>query len=224
MLPVARIDKPQHNMFMPIALAGLSSDFQESSGEIAFFHGIGAASAFNLSKLRECDCHFHELAIKHRQLALCHLRHCIQVDKIKNESVWAAIMTLLFQEGVLGQAHEWRAHVKGLSSLILANSHVIRNSHVARGVYETYLCLTILGNIHTDVDLGPLLTEIPPDLDYVRSVHGITRPILEIVLKINSISVAGETVSAFESSSNRRVKYPCFHWLTFKSCPVNVHL
>jgi hypothetical protein len=198
MLPVARIDKPQHNMFVPIALAGLNSDFQESSGEVAVFHGLCAASAFNISELKGYDCHFHQLATKHRQLALHHLRHCMQGDRRKNESVWAGIMTLVFQAGVLGQAYEWRAHVKGLGHLIVANSHIIRKSHVARGIYETYLCLAILGNIQTDVDLRPLLTEIPPDLDYVGSVHGITRPILEMVLKINSLASAKTFLSRTE--------------------------
>ncbi|KAK5062595.1 hypothetical protein LTR84_004668 [Exophiala bonariae] len=185
MLPVARIDKPQHNMFMPIALAGLNSGLQQSTAEMAVFHGICAASAFNLSILKGPESHFNQLATKHRQLALYHLRQCMEKGQAKSECVWAAIITFVFQAGVLGQGGEWRAHIKGLNFAILANPHLIRNSHVAQGIYETHLCLSILGNTQSDVDLKTLW---PPGLDYIGSVHGMTLSILEIVSKINNLS------------------------------------
>ncbi|KIM93670.1 hypothetical protein OIDMADRAFT_137459, partial [Oidiodendron maius Zn] len=199
MAPVARIDRPQHNMLMPLALAGMKCTFQESSAEIAVFHGICAASAFNLFLLRNDDAHYHRLAIRHRHLALCHLRNSIQGNNTaNNESIWAAVLTFLFQEGIRGSAHEWRAHMRGLDSLVRANSHMIRNSLVARGVYESWLCITILGNLHTEVDLQSMLTEVPPTLDYIGSVHGLTRPILEMVLEINSLASLKPSPSPIE--------------------------
>ena len=199
MAPVARIDRPQHNMLMPLALAGMKCTFQESSAEIAVFHGICAASAFNLFLLRNDDARYHRLAIRHRHLALCHLRNSIQGNNTaNNESIWAAVLTFLFQEGIRGSAHEWRAHMRGLDSLIRANSHMIRNSLVARSVYESWLCITILGNLHTEVDLQSMLTEVPPTLDYIGSVHGLTRPILEMVLKINSLASLKSSPSPIE--------------------------
>ncbi|PVH71909.1 hypothetical protein DL98DRAFT_392609, partial [Cadophora sp. DSE1049] len=188
MSPVARIDSPGHNLLTPIALAGITSVFEETSGEIAVFHGICAAAAYSLSQLRDKNGHFQHLATKHRQLALGHLRWSVESKKSANsESIWAAIHTFFVQEGVRGHAEEWRIHLKGLESLILTNLQLIQKSIVARAVYESYLCLSIMGNVHSDVDLKSLLAKIP-DLSIVGPMHGISHSILEIVYHINYLS------------------------------------
>ena len=104
----------------------------------------------------------------------------------KDESVWAAISTFLHQEGVRGQVYEWRTHVQGLRSLILADPEAIRHNDLAKPVYESFLCLTIMGNVQLDAELTSLMATLPPDLDYLQQVHGITRTLLEILLKIVS--------------------------------------
>lgn len=193
MSPVPRIDEPGNDTFMSIALAGVTSTFQESSGEIAVFHGICAASAFSMSQLRQNGDRFYQLAIKHRQLALCHLRHCMQsTDSFNSEPIWAAIMTFFIQEGVRGQPHEWRVHLRGLDSLILSNPQLIYKSMIARTVYESYLCIKILGNIQTDFDLGGLL----PELKTVGRIHGLSGSILGIIQQTNILSSAKELYSS----------------------------
>jgi hypothetical protein len=190
MSPVPRVDEPGRDTLTSIALAGVTSTFQESGGEIAVFHGICAASAFSLSQLRQNGDRFHQLAIKHRQLALCHLRHCMQSnDSFNSEPTWAAIMTFFVQEGVRGQPHEWRVHLRGLDSLILSNPQLIHKSAIARSVYESYLCIKIMGNIQTDFDLGGLLREIS-ELKIVGPIHGLSSSILSIIQQTNTLSSA----------------------------------
>ncbi|KIW38029.1 uncharacterized protein PV06_10005 [Exophiala oligosperma] len=186
MSPVVKEDSSYHTRLTPMALAGLNSDSGKSSGGIAVFHGICAASAFNLSNIKANDDRFWRLGIRHRRLALYHLRHSMQDSaSTKDDSVWAAIWTFLYQEGVRGQAYEWRTHVEGLRSLILADPEAIRQSDLARPVYESFLCLTIMGNVQLDAELTALMRKLPPDLDYLQPVHGITRVLLEIILKIS---------------------------------------
>ncbi|KAL6251468.1 arginine metabolism regulation protein II [Rhinocladiella similis] len=187
MSPVVKEDSSHHTRLTPMALSGLNSDSRRSSGGIAVFHGICAASAFNLSNVKGNDERFWRLGIRHRRLALYHLRHSMQSNaSTKDDSVWAAIWTFLYQEGVRGQAYEWRTHVEGLRSLILADPEAIQRSDLARTVYESFLCLTIMGNVQLDAELTTLMEKLPPDLDYLQPVHGITRVLLEIILKISS--------------------------------------
>lgn len=107
-------------------------------------------------------------------------------NQITGESNWAAILTLLFQEDVRGQAHGWRAHFKGLGSLVIANSLLMSSSVVASSVYESYLCLRIPGEVGRDVDKESPITKIP-HLEFKEPLHGITRSILEIVQRTNSL-------------------------------------
>lgn len=188
MSPVINKQDTLHSMkLMPMALSGLNSDSRKSSGDIAVFHGICAASAFNLSNVKGNDDRTWRLGVRHRRLALYHLRHSMQANASpKDESVWAAIWTFLYQEGVRGQVYEWRTHVEGLRSLILADPEAIRQNDLARPVYESFLCLTIMGNVQLDSELTALMAKLPPDLDYLQQVHGITRILLEIILKISS--------------------------------------
>lgn len=187
MSPVVRRDTSHDTKLMSIALSGLNSDSRTSSGDIAVFHGMCAASAFHLCNVKGNDDRNWRLGIRHRRLALYHLRHSMQGNgSTKDDSVWAAISTFLHQEGVRGQVYEWRTHVEGLRSLILADPEAVRHSDLARPVYESFLCLTIMGNVQLDAELAALMANLPPDLEYLQQVHGITRTLLEILLKISS--------------------------------------
>ena len=186
MNPVVR-NQREISLLTTMALEGINSDAEKSNGGIAVFHGICAASAFHLSNLRKDAAHFTKVGMRHRHLALYHLRHSMRNDEhIRDDSIWAAIWTFLFQEGICGSPREWRTHLEGLRSLILATPQAERNSPIARAVYQSYLCIAILGNFQLDDKFDKLLMEMPPTLDYIEPVHGITRTLLEIVFKINT--------------------------------------
>jgi hypothetical protein len=188
MSPVLTLQQRQLNLLLPMALTGLNSSSSQSNSGIAIFHSLCAASAFNIVNLKGDDDRMLGLGITHRHLALLHLRHSMQNEsQVKDESLWAAIWTFLFQEGVRGQPHEWRTHLEALRSLIRDNQDAVRTHSLARAVYQTYLCLAILGNFQVDSELEKWLADTPPDLDCVQPVHGLTKPLLQIVLGINKI-------------------------------------
>lgn len=74
MAPGVKCDTSYHTKLTPMALSGLNSDSQKSSEDIAVFHEICAASALNLSNVKGNDDRFWRLGIRHRRLALYHLR------------------------------------------------------------------------------------------------------------------------------------------------------
>lgn len=193
MSPVISIDLLQNSLFLPMAMAGLGAGTHESTGEAAVFHGICAASAFNLARLKgpNQDEHLVDVGVKHRQLSLHHLRQSVQDSRqIQKLSTWAAILTFLIQGGVRGEPHEWREHANGLSSLILANTRMIQESWMAKSIYESCVCIMVLGNTHTEVELRPLLAEIRSGLEFVGPCHGLTKPLLDIILGINSLAAS----------------------------------
>ncbi|KAL2068431.1 hypothetical protein VTL71DRAFT_16529 [Oculimacula yallundae] len=200
MAPVVGLGRTPHNLLTPLALTGVTASSADSCGEIAVFHGLCAASAFNLSLLRNDDPHYQELGVKHRQLALCHLRNSMQNQPMAMEPILAAILTFLTQEGVTGRVSEWRVHLKGLESIILANPNLTAESEVVQGAYETYLCLTILGNVQTQADLKLLLKAVPQDLELIGPYHGVNRSVLEIVEEINALAstATGPTEASLE--------------------------
>ena len=201
MNPVVQ-DQEETSLLTTMALDGINSDAESSSGGIAVFHGICAASAFHLSNLQRDPTRFTKMAMTHRDLALSHLRRSMRNDEhIKDESVWAAIWTFLFQEGICGRPREWRTHLEGLRSLILADPCAVNNSSIARAVYQSYICIAILGNFQLDDTMDKLLSQVPPNLDYIEPVHGLTRNLLEIILKINT--TAASKTSSFSVISDR---------------------
>lgn len=190
-------DQKDKSLLTTMALEGINSDAETSNGGIAVFHGLCAASAFHLSNLGNDAARYTKVGVRHRHLALYHLRHSMQDDEhIQDESVWAAIWTFLFQEGICGQPREWRTHLEGLRSLIFANPRAGCNSPIARAVYQSYLCIAILGNFQLDDEFDKLLAEIPLTLDYIEPVHGITRTLLEIVLRINTTAASKTPTSS----------------------------
>ncbi|KPI39982.1 uncharacterized protein AB675_11576 [Cyphellophora attinorum] len=118
---------------------------------------------------------------------------------IKDESVWAAIWTFLFQEGVRGQPGEWRTHLGALRSLFRNNQTAIRNNAVARACYQTYICLAIFGNFEVDNELEQMLADTPNELDCIQPVHGITHVLLQIVLSIHKIANSKTSCPKVES-------------------------
>lgn len=203
MNPVIR-DQGDFSVLTTMALEGINSDAEKSNGGIAVFHGICAASAFHLSNLQNDAARFTKIGIRHRHLALYHLRHSMRNDEhIRDDSVWAAIWTFLLQEGVCVQPREWRTHLEGLRSLVLAKPRAGYHSPIARAVYQSYLCIAILGNFQLDDEFDKLLAEIPLNIDYIEPVHGFTRTLLEIVFKINTTAASKSPWSSIVSDRIR---------------------
>lgn len=115
---IVLIDEP-HNpcrtMMLPMALKGLVSHIDASNADVAIFHAICAAAAYNLYELtgRGND-EDHVLAIYHDDAAVHHLRHNLsRADGLQDQSFAMAIMACIAVEAVSGTTQRWRTHVSG---------------------------------------------------------------------------------------------------------------
>lgn len=115
---IVLIDEP-HNpcrtMMLPMALQGLVAHIDASNADIAIFHAICAAAAYNLYELsgrtHEED---HVLALHHDDAAVHHLRHNLsRVAAVQDQSFAMAIMACIAVEAVSGTTQRWRTHVLG---------------------------------------------------------------------------------------------------------------
>jgi hypothetical protein len=115
---IVLIDEP-HNpcrtMMLPMALKGLVAHIEASNADVAIFHAICAAAAYNLyelsGRINEED---HVLALHHDDAAVHHLRHNLsRVDAVHDQSFAMAIMACIAVEAVSGTTQRWRTHVSG---------------------------------------------------------------------------------------------------------------
>ncbi|KAI3400795.1 hypothetical protein diail_2004 [Diaporthe ilicicola] len=115
---IVLLDEP-HNpcrtMMLPMALKGLVSKAGDSNADVAIFHAICSAAAYNLFELSgrttEED---HVLALYHDSEAIRHLRHNLAwADEHQEQSFAMAIMACIAVEAVSGTTQRWRTHVSG---------------------------------------------------------------------------------------------------------------
>lgn len=115
---IVLLDEP-HNpcrtMMLPMALKGLVSKAGDSNADVAIFHAICSAAAYNLFELSgrttEQD---HVLALDHDSEAIRHLRHNLaRADEHQDQSCAMAIMACIAVEAVSGTTQRWRTHVSG---------------------------------------------------------------------------------------------------------------
>ncbi|KZM19343.1 sequence-specific DNA binding RNA polymerase II transcription factor [Ascochyta rabiei] len=112
------IDEP-HNpcrtMMLPMALKGLVSQSKGSNADVAIFHAICAAAAYNLFELTDqANDQDRVLALYHDNEAVHHLRHNLaRADEHRDQSFAMAIMACIAVEAVSGTTQRWRTHVSG---------------------------------------------------------------------------------------------------------------
>lgn len=106
---------PCRTMMLPMALKGLISRSEGSNADVAIFHALCAAAAYNLFELtgrsNEED---KVLALYHDNEAVHHLRHNLaRADEHRDQSFAMAIMACIAVEAVSGTTQRWRTHVSG---------------------------------------------------------------------------------------------------------------
>ncbi|KAJ4316123.1 arginine metabolism regulation protein II [Neodidymelliopsis sp. IMI 364377] len=98
-----------------MALKGLVSPSEQSTADVAIFHAVCAAAAYNLFELtgRSND-QDRVLALYHDNEAVHHLRHNLtRADEHRDQSFAMAIMACIAVEAVSGTTQRWRTHVAG---------------------------------------------------------------------------------------------------------------
>jgi len=195
LVPVDRPDNPFRSVFTPMALAGLNSPSNRSSGQVALFHALCATSAFSRAHLLQGEANALTLATKHYHLAILHLRHSLAniKDTLDLDSQRGAILATITMfstmDMITGRASEWRTHLQGGSSwLSTIEGDVWDRDKSSSMVFQGYLAIAALCNISLpssfDVESENFLDERYYVLD---RFFGLTRPILKHILKMNAM-------------------------------------
>lgn len=195
---IVLLDEP-HNpcrtMMLPMALKGLVSKAGDSNADVAIFHAICSAAAYNLFELSgrttEQD---HVLALDHDSEAIRHLRHNLaRADEHQDQSCAMAIMACIAVEAVSGTTQRWRTHVSGGLAYL--------SRLQARGVDETAVSafrqhmvkMAILCDFAVPDDLKSFLDdEDGPSsgLELTFPYYGVSKSTLQAHDRINTLATA----------------------------------
>ncbi|EXJ88584.1 hypothetical protein A1O1_05514 [Capronia coronata CBS 617.96] len=190
LVPVDRGDNPFRSVFTPMALAGLNSLSHESNGQIALFHSLCATSAFSRGQFCN-DAKALTLAGKHYHLAILHLRHSLanltghDLD-VQRDSIIATITMFSVMDMITGRSSEWRTHFQGGASLLATiEDRIWQGDKSSSMIYQSYLAVAALCNI----DLPSTISVDSDDCKYyvLDRLFGLTRPILQHIVKVNSL-------------------------------------
>lgn len=195
---IVLLDEP-HNpcrtMMLPMALKGLVSKAGESNADVAIFHAICSAAAYNLFELSgrttEQD---HVLALHHDSEAIHHLRHNLALaDEHQDQSCAMAIMACIAVEAVSGTTQRWRTHVSGGLAYL--------SRLQARGVDEAALSafrqhmvkMAILCDFPVPEDLKSFLNDddgSATGLEFTFPYYGVSKSTLQAHDRINTLATA----------------------------------
>lgn len=211
---IVLLDEP-HNpcrtMMLPMALKGLVSKAGDSNADVAIFHAICSAAAYNLFELSgrttEQD---HVLALHHDSEAIRHLRHNLaRADEHQDQSCAMAIMACIAVEAVSGTTQRWRTHVSGGLAYL--------SRLQARGVDETALSafrqhmvkMALLCDFPVPDDLKSFLSNdggAATGLEFTFPYYGVSKSTLQAHDRISMLATASsngapateEELDAFE--------------------------
>lgn len=198
---IVLLDEP-HNpcrtMMLPMALKGLVSKAEDSNADVAIFHAICSAAAYNLFELsgRTTE-HDHVLALFHDSEAIHHLRNNLtRADEHQDQSFAMAIMACIAVEAVSGTTQRWRTHVSGGLAYL--------SKLQARGVDETALSafrqhmvkMAILCDFPVSDNLKSFLNDdgkSASDLEFTFPYYGVSKATLQAHARINQLATASSS-------------------------------
>jgi hypothetical protein len=191
LVPVDGPDNPFRSVFTPMALAGLNSPSSQTDGQIALFHALCATAAFSRGQLLD-NKRARTLAMKHYNLAVIHLRHCLEKMKDQHlqqrDSILATITAFSAMDMITGRSSEWRTHLQGGASwLATIERSAWSRDKSSSMVYQGYLAVAALCNISLPPDIE--CEDDCADEDYyvLDRFFGLTRPILKHIVRMNSL-------------------------------------
>jgi len=204
---IALLDEP-HNpcrtMMLPMALKGLMSSAQESNADVAIFHALCAAAAFNLYELSgrtsEQD---RDQALHHDQQAIYHLRHNLtRAEEQPDQSVAMAIMACIAVEAISGTTKRWRTHVSGgLAYLDKLFSQGVNEALLAP-FQRHMVSMAILCDFPVpDASKSFLNDPRVQGLEFTFPYYGISRSFLRAHDRMNMFASAAAAASSAELAS-----------------------
>lgn len=189
------IDEP-HNpcrtMMLPMALKGLVSGSGDSSADVAVFHAICAAAAFNLFELTgQTNEQDRVLALYHDDEAVHYLRHNLaRADEHRDQSFAMAIMACIAVEAVSGTTQRWRTHVSGgLAYLTKLQSQGL--DEAALSAFRQHMVkMAILCDFDVPDNLKSFLYDesgSSDGLEFTFPYYGVSRSFLRAHDQVNSL-------------------------------------
>ena len=220
MIPTPRYDNPFRTIFIPLALEGWNMA-RKSSGNLALLHAIYAVSAFNQARIPSSPGHLEDLGTKHHEISLRHLWTALshdrdEVDFSHTEAILATIITMSSIEVMIGSSAIWRTHLAGGRSWL--NSIIASNTSQSASFWtlcQIFLCIDTLGNPDTSLEApvsrldepeteqGSLMTAILDKQYCLERLFGITKPILEAIVRIKMLSTSSCTATEEEVNDLR---------------------
>lgn len=195
---IVLLDEP-HNpcrtMMLPMALKGLVSQAGDSNADVAIFHAICSAAAYNLFELSgrttEQD---HVLALDHDSEAIRHLRHNLaRADEHQDQSCAMAIMACIAVEAVSGTTQRWRTHVSGgLAYLSRLQARGVDEKAVS-AFRQHMVKMAILCGFFVPGDLKSFLNDGDGSaigLEFTFPYYGVSKSTLQAHDRINTLATA----------------------------------
>lgn len=182
---LALLDEP-HNpcrtMMLPMALKGLMSNSEDSNADVATFHALCAAAAFNLFELggrtNEQD---RVLALKHDQEAIRHLRdNLTRADEHRDQSFAMAIMACIAVDAISGTTQRWRTHVSG-GLAYLAKLRSRGMDEVVLSAFQRHMVsMAVLCDFSVPNDLKSFLNDdgFGEGIEFTFPYYGVSRSFL----------------------------------------------
>lgn len=195
---IVLLDEP-HNpcrtMMLPMALKGLVSKAGDSNADLAIFHAICSAAAYNLFELsgRTTE-HDHVLALDHDSEAIRHLRHNLaRADEHQDQSCAMAIMACIAVEAVSGTTQRWRTHVSG-GLAYLSKLQARGVDEMAVSAFRQHMVkMAILCDFPVPDDLKTFLNDedgSASGLEFTFPYYGVSRSTLQAHDRINTLATA----------------------------------
>ena len=114
LMPIPGEVNPFKTIFVPLVNEGAHSPSTSSSGSVALFYLVCAASAFHLAAATHRQNGFLALALSHQSAGVRHLRQNLSKnDPSQNESILASLLVCLLYEPATVQSDFWLTHLRG---------------------------------------------------------------------------------------------------------------
>ncbi|TKX23017.1 fungal specific transcription factor domain-containing protein 35 [Elsinoe australis] len=197
--PVPGMNNPMRCTFTPIALEGAQSDCTVSSGSVALFHLICAASAFSLSRMRalpDAKRALERMALEHHNHGITHMRQNIQSnDESQCVSILASLVMCLYNDAITGPTPYWRLHMRGAVKWVNHFDYQVwQQSESASLIYQMFNCMaTYIQSQFLLVDHDESLWDLPfdsPGPYMLDLAFGLPLSLLRGLSSINQIHMA----------------------------------
>ncbi|RDW71070.1 hypothetical protein BP6252_07633 [Coleophoma cylindrospora] len=204
MLPVPSDENPFQTLMIPLALSA-AEQRQDSAGTSTLLYSLYAVAAISQENRSSGQTKQHGvLSAKYLQFSFHYLRRSLSEPNPDHpEAILSAIIMLLLTSIFNEEATDWRVHLRGAFTwLQTVGKSTWKSTREASRVYEIFLNLEAFRPAHPALALelepwnpnpqGAAEAETAGEPNQrMMSVFGITQPVFECIIEINSLIYSG---------------------------------